>query len=212
MADADEEKKDDQQEQEPQAEDSKPEDSNAEDSNAEDSNADDAKAKTSKGGILPWIILAVVVIICAAAGFGLSSLLAKPSTEQETPKELAKQAEQIKTEEPANEPEGTWFYDLDPAVANLDEPGVTRYVRVALTLEISNALEQREGTLLLETKKPVLTNWLTIYLASLTLEDVRGNKNLRRIQTQLLDAFNEKLFPDSKPKIKHLLFKEFAIQ
>ena len=57
-------------------------------------------------------------------------------------------------EEPAGEPEGTWFYDLAPAVANLDEPGVTRYVRVALTLEISNALEQAEGTLLLETKTP----------------------------------------------------------
>ena len=202
MADADEEKKDDQQEQEPQVEDSSP----------EDSNADDAKAKTSKGGTLPWIILAVVVIICAVAGLGLSNLLAKPSTEQEAPEGLAEQAEQIKAKESAGEPEGTWFYDLDPAVANLDEPGVTRYVRVALTLEISNALEQGEGTRLLETKKPVLTNWLTIYLASLTLEDVRGNKNLRRIQTQLLDAFNEKLFPDSKPKIKHLLFKEFAIQ
>ena len=59
---------------------------------------------------------------------------------------------------------------------------------------------------------PILTNWLTIYLASLSLEDIRGDRNLKRIQIQILDAFNEQLFPNQKPKIKRVLFKEFAIQ
>ena len=54
--------------------------------------------------------------------------------------------------------------------------------------------------------------WLTVYLASLHLEDIRGDNNLKRIQSQVMDAFNEKLFPDSKPKIKNVLFKEFAVQ
>jgi len=63
-----------------------------------------------------------------------------------------------------------------------------------------------------ESHPEILKNWLTIYLASLTLEDIRGDTNLKRIQTQIKDAFNEKLFPDSKPQIEHVLFKEFAIQ
>jgi len=73
-------------------------------------------------------------------------------------------------------------------------------------------VDEKEGTTFLNEKKPLLTNWLTVYLASLSLEDIRGDANLKSIQSQILDAFNEKLFPDSKPKIKHILFKEFAVQ
>ncbi len=105
-----------------------------------------------------------------------------------------------------------WYYDLEPVTANLDEPGVIRYVRAALTLEINSEVDQEKGRAFLNEKKPILTNWLTVYLTSLGLDDIRGDMNLKRIQSQILDALNEKLFPDSKPKIKRILFKEFAIQ
>jgi len=90
--------------------------------------------------------------------------------------------------------------------------GVTRYVRVALTLQISAEVDYKKGTAYLEEKNPLLKNWLTIYLASQTIEDMRGDRNLRRIQSEILDALNEKLFPDAKPRIKRILFKGFAIQ
>ena len=73
-------------------------------------------------------------------------------------------------------------------------------------------IDVKKGTAFIEEKKPILTNWLTIYLAGLSLEDIRGDRNLKRIQSQIVDAFNEKLFPDAKPQIKTILFKEFAIQ
>ena len=121
--------------------------------------------------------------------------------------------EDLKTDaDSTTDSQKTWYYDLDPVVANLDVPGVTRYVRTSLTLEISSQIDKQKGTIFLEEKKPLLTNWLTIYLASLGLEDIRGDRNLKRIQSQILDAFNERLFPDAKPQIKHILFKEFAIQ
>ena len=89
---------------------------------------------------------------------------------------------------------------------------MTRYVRALLTLEVTSSVSQQDAVELFQEKTPILTNWLTIFLASLSIEDIRGDKNLRRIQSQILDAFNEELFPDQKPKIKHILFKEFAIQ
>jgi flagellar basal body-associated protein FliL len=101
---------------------------------------------------------------------------------------------------------------LDPVIANLNVTDVTRYVRASLTLEISSEMDEKKGTAFFDEKKPILKNWLTVYLASLGLEDIRGDMNLKRIQSQVLDAFNEKLFPDSKPKIKSILFKEFAVQ
>jgi len=97
-------------------------------------------------------------------------------------------------------------------VANLNEPSVTRFVRASLTLEMSAEMDVEKGTAFLDEKKPILINWLTVYLSSLGLEDIRGDKNLRSIQSHIRDAFNEKLFPDSKPQIKQVLIKEFPVQ
>jgi len=174
--------------------------------------------KPSSSRFLPWIIMAVVAVLCAGAGLGLGRLFAGSSTPQTPePSQQTKptQAENLKVDAPdlmAVGSQKTWYYELEPVVANLDVPGITRYVRAAITLEISAEVDQEKGIAFLEEKKPVLTNWLTIYLASLTLEDIRGDRNLRRIQSQILDSFNEKLFPDARPQIKHILFKEFAIQ
>ncbi len=167
--------------------------------------------------LLPWIMMAGIVIVSAATGLGLGRLFA--GSTQTDKAEDADPNQPPQTEQPAAEGAEaaqssgkTWFYNFNPVVANLNEPGVTRYIRVVLTLEISDGLDSQKGNDFLNEKSPVITNWLTIYLSGLTLEDIRGDKNLRRIQLQILDAFNEVLFPDSKPQIKHVLFREFAIQ
>jgi flagellar basal body-associated protein FliL len=77
---------------------------------------------------------------------------------------------------------------------------------------MSADMDVKEGTAFLDEKKPIFINWLTVYLSSLNLEDIRGDKNLRSIQSHIRDAFNEKLFPDSKSQIKQVLIKEFAVQ
>jgi flagellar basal body-associated protein FliL len=208
----------------------------------------DAKGKDEKGkkrSLLPMIIVAVIVLVAAGAGFGLSRLFARssatpsaedPNMEKEIPaqKEAAKPAaekgEKANSEKPAaksgekSKGEGSksekvgvkegeaWFFNLDPVVANLDEPGATRYIRTAFTLEMSPELNAEKGAALLEQKKPLIANLLTIYLAGLNIETTRGDKNLKRIQLELCDTFNEQLFPESKPMVKRVLIKEFAVQ
>jgi flagellar basal body-associated protein FliL len=184
----------------------------------EDSKTEKSDKTVSNGGILPWIIMFVVVVVCGGAGFALARLFsgfrthraAEPS--QQTNPTQVENPKADNTDLSAGGSQKTWYYDLEPVVANLDVPGITRYVRAAITLEISAAVDREKGGAFLEEKKPLLKSWLTIYLASLTLEDTRGDRNLRRIQSQILDSFNDKLFPDSKPQIKHIFFKEFAIQ
>jgi flagellar basal body-associated protein FliL len=117
-----------------------------------------------------------------------------------------------KKSKPGSEKGEPWFYDVEPIVANLNEPGVTRYVRVALTLEISSGIAAKEGTLLLDQKKPLMKHWLTLYLSNQTVDGIRGEKNLRQVQTQITDALNQGLFPDGKPRIVGVLFKELSIQ
>ena len=210
MADADDTKAEEKQEDErPEKTDERPE------KTGEEPEKTDEKAPST--GVLTWVIMAVIVLVCAGAGFGLGRLFAgsrTPQTAEPSWEDKSTRPEDLKVKADGSvaDSQKTWYYDLEPVVSNLDVPGVTRYVRAVLTLEISPEVDKDKGGVFIDEKKPVLTNWLTIYLASLTLDDIRGDRNLKRIQSQILDSFNEKLFPDAKPQIKHILFKEFAIQ
>jgi len=165
----------------------------------------------SKKGFLQWVILGVVVLVFAGAGFFIGQMLKGASVPATA--DAAQEDAEAQTDDAVPDDGKTWFYkDFESVVANLNDPGVMRYVRATLTFEISSAAPQGKTIKLFEEKTPILTNWLTIYLASLGLEDIRGDRNLKRIQVQILNAFNEQLFPNQKPRIKHVLFKEFAIQ
>jgi flagellar basal body-associated protein FliL len=181
------------------------------------SQAEPSPRKSLIGRLLPWIILAAVVLSCAGAGFGLGRLLAGSRTAgavqpKPEPKEQPKAENLAVADAAAEGPAKSWYYDLDPVVANLNEPSVTRYVRATFTLEVSAEVDKEKGTAFLNERKPILINWLTVYLSSLRLDDIRGDKNLKSIQSQVCQAFNEKLFPDSKPQINQVLIKEFPVQ
>jgi len=153
-------------------------------------------------------------VIFAGAGFTLGRLFAGSSTPQANgafENGQSPDLENIKANGSEDDSQ-SWYYHLEPVIANLNVADVTRYVKASLTLEVSSDVDEKKGVTFLNEKKPILTNWLTVYLSSLGLDDIRGDSNLKHIQSQILDAFNEKLFPDSKPKIKHILFKEFAVQ
>jgi flagellar basal body-associated protein FliL len=186
---------------------------------------EDEKPKTESGkssglGLFTWLIIAAVVIAGFAGGFALAQLLA--GTGSELPEQAETKATDAGTAPEDNaindmlvdklKDEKLWPFDLEPVIANLDEPGVTRYARVTITLQLSPQMDQEKGVLFLEEKKPILRDWLTTYIAGLSLEHVRGTRNLARIKKEIRDSFNELLFPQSKPFINDILFKEFAIQ
>lgn len=182
-----------------------------------DPKAEKSDKKSLIARFLPWVIIFVVVLICAGAGLSVGRLFAGSGTpeadESISKSDASAQIEDLKANDDSAENSGkVWYYDLDPVVANLNEPAVTRYVRASFTLEMSADMDVKKGTAFLDEKKPILGDWLTVYLSSLTLEDIRGDKNLRSIQSHVRDAFNEELFPDSKSQIKKVLIKEFAVQ
>lgn len=179
--------------------------------------AEKGEKKSFIGRFLPWIIIGVVIAVCAGAGLGLGRMLASPTPQPvnraEQKVEHADQTVDLSPDEPtAGGSEKTWYYDIDPVIANLNEPGVSRYVRAAFTLEISAEADRKKCTAFLEEKKPILTDMLFVYLSSLSLKDIQGDKNLKSIQSRIREMFNEKLFPDAKPQIKRVLIKEFPVQ
>jgi flagellar basal body-associated protein FliL len=172
------------------------------------------KEAPAKGkGLFLWLILAIVVLAGGVGGLALSMRMggkasAEPNIAEAVPAEPAFDPLKAKTDT-----QKPWlFTKMDPIVANLDEPGVTRYVRVSVILELSSKLDSINGEVFLEEKKIILQDWMTTYLAGLSLEDVRGSRNLNRIKQDVLDQFNKLLFGPDKAYVEKVLFKEFAVQ
>jgi flagellar basal body-associated protein FliL len=173
-----------------------------------------AQPVATRIGILTWLIMVIVVVVLAGSGFILGRLFAGSSSPKAT--ESAKQTTQTEEAPKADSSENngtTWYYnDLESIVVNPDEPGATRFVRVGLILEISSELSEAKAKELINGKKPPLVNWVNLYFKGLTLDQMRNDKDMKRIQAQILDGFNEILFPGSKPQIKKVLIREFNIQ
>jgi len=171
----------------------------------------------TKISILTWIIMAVVVVLLAGSGFVLGRLFAGSSSPETTESfqenaQTEKAGEDVKDDSEKGSKD-TWYYnDLESVVVNPDEPGATRFVRVGLILEISSGLSKDKAGELIEAKKPPLINWLNLYFKSLTLDEMENDRDMKRILSQICDAFNEVLFPDAKPQIKRILIREFNIQ
>jgi flagellar basal body-associated protein FliL len=163
--------------------------------------------------ILPFVIMIIFVGVCAGAGFGLGKILAGTSAPNADANEIS--SEEAKEEEKVDfsaDSDKFWYYNLEPAVvANLNEPGVTRYISASLTLQMS-VLNEKEMRVFLDEKTPILRNWLYLYLSGLSIANIQGDKNLKSIQSQICDGFNKELFGNSKPQIKQILIREFPIQ
>ncbi len=166
-----------------------------------------------KMGIFIWLILGAVVAAGATGGFALSQLLGGQPAPADTAEPAEPEKDEIFTPAAATPGQKSWPYDkLDPIVANLDEPGVSRFVRVSVILEISPQMDPVKGPEFLDEKKVLLQDWMTTYFAGLSLEDVRGSRSLTRIKREIQDQINQLLFGNEKPYVQRVLFKEFAVQ
>ncbi len=173
---------------------------------------DEAKAK-GKGGIIPWV---VVGVLSAGAGSAVPMFLpAKAETvkaEGETAVVEKKQERKTRKED-----EPTVFVPFgDPekdqrVVVNLNEGRMTRYLAVAITLEIPQSLEL-EFPKLLESKKAQLRNWLLSEISDKDLEEIRGAAGQNRLRRAIGEHFNSVLFPDGYDRIHDVLFEEFNVQ
>jgi flagellar FliL protein len=179
--------------------------------------ANEPQPQLPKGGIakiMPVLVPTLTLLVCAAAGFAVSRMFGAGVVAQTASAQQASSAQTSSEPEPTTESDKTetWYYDLDAVIANLNEPGVTRYVRVALTIEVGNGLAEEAGKVFFDRKKPLMKHWLTLYLSNQTVDGIRGERNLRLVQSQIAEALNQGLFPNTKPKIVRVLFKELSIQ
>ena len=181
---------------------------------AEEEKKEVADAIKKSGGLSPKLkivivlVLAVAIIGISAAVGGFMARSAAAVAPAQTPQ--TQPAEEPAAGETKSDVQYTYF-EMEPIIVNLDEPRLARYIRASIVLAVKGE-NFKTVSELVDKKKPELKSWLTVYLAGATLEDVRGPKNLNRICREVREAFNEQLWPSSKPLVEKVLLKEFAVQ
>ena len=192
--------------------------------------------KSSGGGIVPWI---AVGVISAGLGSAMPFMLAGQShavPEEEHASEVGHEAvdgyasahsaastkPSAKKSKKSNmfslpkEEETVFLPFADPGkdqgiVVNLDEGRMSRYLRVAITMQIPKSVEE-DFTKRVEAKRILLRNWLLSKISDLDLEDIRGAAGQNRLRREIRDHFNSVLCQDGYDQIYDVLFEEFNVQ
>lgn len=156
-----------------------------------------AKKKGSKG---VWI---VVCLIAIAGGYlyptlSASSTQAKPEHEEKPKKSVAH------SQHRATVP----FGDV---IVNLAEDRMTRYIRVKIVLEVDEKSEPVAAEHIAK-NKAAMKSWLISHLSSKRLTEVAGSVGVNRLQREILERFDEMLYPEQEDRLLGVLFEEFMVQ
>lgn len=170
---------------------------------AEEENTEQPEEKKSGGGMMSLVLNILVAGSAIAAGFATPYLIA--STPEKDPEE-----EVAKKEIPLDDDQLDYL-EFGEVTSNLDEPNMTRYLRVKISVQI-NKEDKEEITKLMETKKMVLQDWLNAFLSSQNMDSVRGRAGQNRLRREIKDYFNSVLFLDGLERIHGILFLDFSVQ
>ncbi len=183
----------------------------AEEEETNEQSVADALAEGDEGGsggglgkILRFALPAGVLVLAIGAGYFASQLGGSNAAPSEA----------VAEEEPPPPPtddEEYKYYDMEPIVVNPNVPRLERYIRATLTLAIRKD-DYGEASKVIEKRMPELKNSLILYLSDCSLDEIRGTKNLNRILREVQDSFNDRLWPNQRPLIVKVGYKEWVIQ
>jgi flagellar basal body-associated protein FliL len=148
------------------------------------------------------LLFAAVGVVAILAGAALplvvdiSSLLGKP-------KEGAQEKPHAETK--------TAIVPFGDMVVNLADERAMRYLRVKLAVLV-DADKEKEVSDLLTKKKPAVKSKLISHLAGKTLKDVSGTVGVNRLQREILERFEEVLYPEGHSPLRAILFEEYVVQ
>jgi flagellar basal body-associated protein FliL len=174
---------------------------------AETPPADQAGADAPTGGArakLLQVVLPLGVILAAAAAGLLVNRLGATGP---SPRQAA--GDTAPTPQPKEQ--NYEYYEFGEVLVNLNDPRLSRIIAVNLMLAIGKD-DYDAAVAAIKENTPALKNWLLIYLADRSLDEVRGASNLNHILRDVQEAFNRRLWPDGRPLIARVEFKRWVVQ
>lgn len=152
-----------------------------------------------KGGKL---ILVVVCLLFIGAGAAFPMVVDVPAL-------MGKGKHGEKEKKPADTK--TAIVPFGEVVVNLSEERNARYLKIKIAVTVE-ADAEKEMTDLLKKYQPALKSKVIGHLAGKSLKDVSGSVGFNRTQRELLEKFEDVLFPDGNSRIRAVLFEEYVIQ
>ena len=170
----------------------------------------DKPAAAAKAAGPSKVVPAMIGVNLAATGFVVFKVLTMhpgvaPSGKAGAPgAEGAKPGEAPEVVTPTSAVKGP-IVALDPFVANLNDPGLPKYIKLTLELEMANEAAAKN----LEKAKPVLRDQVLGYLSSIKSADTLGEPARQAIHDGILKRMNDTLGPD---QIRRMFFADFVVQ
>jgi flagellar protein FliL len=168
-----------------------------------------APAAKNSGGKAKFLVAAAISIAAGAATpmfVNIPSLLGK-----EKAAETADTHDKPTKKKGSHAEEKTASVPFGDVVVNLAEERMLRYLRLKIVLVID---EEAEATFaaLLEKKKATLKGWLISHLSGKSLKDVAGTVGVNRLQREILERFEDTLYPNGNSHLKSVMFEEYLVQ
>ncbi|NOY91179.1 MAG: hypothetical protein GXP55_08200 [Deltaproteobacteria bacterium] len=164
---------------------------------ADETNADEQPKP--KGGSKLLLIL-VLVNVLGMAGLGVYLVLFQGKGGAEA---------QPADEADGDAPEAGEFgplVEMDPIIANLNDPQAGRYVKVTIHLEAKDEETQPA----VQAAMVPIRNRLLIYFSNLTAVDTEGSEKKEEIRGHVLELVNEVLGGGNK--VRRVFYSEFVVQ
>lgn len=146
------------------------------------------------------IVFVVVCLLCVAAGGAVPMVVDVPTM-------LGKGKEEGKGKADAK----TAIVPFGELVVNLNEERHNRYLRLKLAVLVE-ADAEKDVTERMTKQKAAVKSKLIGHLAGKTLKDVSGQVGVTRLQREVLDKFEDVLYPEGGGHLKAVLFEEYVIQ
>lgn len=164
-----------------------------------------ATAPAKKKGKLVLIAVCVVSVLAGAAAplvIDVPALLGNKAGEEG--KDKKKKAKHGHEEKLATVPVGD-------VVVNLAEERMTRYLRIKVAVQVE-AAEEKKLAEHVEKHKAALKSWMISHIAGKTLKDVSGTVGVNRLQREILERFDDLLYPSGDSPMRAVLFEEYVVQ
>lgn len=157
------------------------------------------KENAEEGGSKKKLIMVIVAVLVLLIGAGVGAFLflgaeEAPLSPEEKQAQLEKQAKQVGP-----------MVNIDTFIVNILDDQQNRYLKAALTLELSS----QEASLEVGERMPQLKDAILLLLSNKTYSELSDLQGKIQLRAELLNKLNSILL---QGKIKHIYFTEFVVQ
>ncbi len=182
----------------------------------EEEKTEDSAPKEKKSSNMLMIIIIVVLVLIIIIGAVVAFLLMSGDDKTATKNAPQAQEKRVNNQQTKRSTSSDSFnnrkldsigtlYPLDTFTVNLKSDSGRRYLKVTMSLELSDPELSHE----LDAKTPVLRDRIIRILSSKTLEEISSKKGKQKVSDQIMDILNAMI---TDGQIKGIYFTEFVIQ